>query len=224
MFPSSLNEPEESFDDDVDIEEGRVLIKGLHFKNVQPHGGAGIAVGCFAGSGMGFSIGFGVVSRLGRVSVVRPSGEPFAHDGVLSGGFCGVNFGAGFGVGLARGLGYAWSVDQLLPFQMLKRDEYEPTKRNVASTGWITPFRQDEPQQLLTSLNKRLASLAQLISSPRKVDFFPHQRMDVHPKRLTDLLSLLNRSRCADNRHLFCLPLDLELTSHFTIVSKAARM
>ncbi|KAJ8905292.1 hypothetical protein NDN08_001799 [Rhodosorus marinus] len=191
MFPSALNEPEESFDDDVDIDEGRVLIKGLHFKNVQPHGGAGIAVGCFAGSGMGFSIGFGVVSRMGRISVVRPSGEPFAHDGMLSGGFCGVNFGAGFGVGLARGLGYAWSVDQLLPFQMLKKDEIEPTKRKAASNGWITPFRQDEPQQLLTSFNKSLASLAQLISSPRKVAFFPDR--------------------------------DLELTSHFTIVSKAAR-
>mmetsp|Transcript_8571 Transcript_8571/g.25767 ORF Transcript_8571/g.25767 Transcript_8571/m.25767 type:complete len:130 (+) Transcript_8571:351-740(+) len=91
----------EDAEDDVDIVEGgQIKIKGVHFQRQQPHGGVGLAIGCFAGAGYGFSIGFGMVSKMGRTgSFVRPSRTPFAYEGALTGGFCGITVGTGVGAG-----------------------------------------------------------------------------------------------------------------------------
>lgn len=67
--------------------------------------GMGLCVGCFAGVGVGRTIGFGhKVSESGNTSVVVPSASRlFFHNGRVSGAFCGAT--VGFGVGSFFGSG-----------------------------------------------------------------------------------------------------------------------
>ncbi|KAK4533100.1 hypothetical protein CCYA_CCYA15G3957 [Cyanidiococcus yangmingshanensis] len=90
-----------------------------NFRRFWPRTGVGLSVGCFIGAGYGVCFGLGRPIRLRRNQCfVLPSLEPFAQDGLVYGCFCGVVFGAGFGSGVARGLGFAWTLKDLLNFRI----------------------------------------------------------------------------------------------------------
>lgn len=82
-------------------------------RSALPRGGAGLSIGCFAGAGYGLFVGIGHLRPIGRrMTIVTPSisAAPFAHEGALTGAFCGVLAGAGFASSVSLHLGYHWEI------------------------------------------------------------------------------------------------------------------
>lgn len=108
-----------------------------------PRGGAGIAAGCFVGVGYGLAVGFGRVFCFRRNQcVVVPSTSPFAQDGALAGCFCGVALGAGFGSGVARGVGLAGRLADILAFRLRDAD-FEMDEEEEAAAAAADERRDD---------------------------------------------------------------------------------
>lgn len=77
--------------------------------------GAGVSVGCFAGTGYGLAVGMGSVAATSvtrNTALVVPFGkaQAFAHDGAMVGAFCGVVIGGGFASGVGAHFGYRWPL------------------------------------------------------------------------------------------------------------------
>lgn len=77
-----------------------------------PRVGMGVSIGCFAGVGYGLAVGMGKVTGTSRTTaIITPSfGQPFAHEGIMAGAFCGVVMGGGFATGIGTHIGYSWPV------------------------------------------------------------------------------------------------------------------